>query len=502
MLKAKIIITALKILLWAAALGVGVAYLSMSLGGASLTYTSLDRFLDAIGACGPDGVCDIAAANGCFLCAYIEKLFAIIGAAAETFWTALIRNIWILLSLGFAIFLFKHSYEEIKKMNDAAAKLEDASEKKFDFKSWFDKVWRQALRVMIVGAILGVAGAGGTRVVRTVADVTITPVMYIGSTLAMAATGTMDSATCGVREGAEEGDILGPAMRPFMCVIANLNTVVLAGASGGFALMNYSWMGLGGGLWGWITGLGLVLVFMFVGLNIFFKILTVVFQLVFLIIFLPLIIAAWAYENEWKLVGDGFSNAIGMLAKCALRVIAITLQIMVFYAMVQFVATEYYPGPPGSNACYTVLLPAGILGNRPECKGQADDASMSVIEVFRHCETVATREVAGAREIVKTDFKSCFEMKKAEVTRKHPGAFDFMENGWEFFLMMMGLFIIYYYAVAKKIDGLFFGDAGKDGIFGSDMGDPFEYGKYVKEFGQGALQAPQKLLDRIEKAFT
>jgi hypothetical protein len=55
--------------------------------------------------------------------------------------------------------------------------------------------------------------------------------------------------------------------------------------------------------------------------------------------------------------------------------------------------------------------------------------------------------------------------------------------------------------VARKIEELFFKDAGKGGVFGSDMGDPFEYGRYVKEFGQGAWRVPQQMLGKIEKAF-
>jgi len=486
----KIITVALQILIPVILVGVGIGYVTGSISGDSIVYTSPENFMRAIGVCGADGICDIANVSGCFLCVYVAQLFRIIGDAAYAFWEAMIANIWILLSLGFAIFLFNHTYKEIKKMTAAAAKLEDAKEQKLNFGEWFNPVWKQGVRVLIVGALLGVIGQGGPGVVKAVADVTITPVMHIGSTLAMAASGTINSADCGaayVEPEREARDVLGPALRPFMCVIGNLNTIVLAGAAGGLALMNYSWMGLGGGFWTWVAGLGLLILFMFIGLNVFFKILTVIFQLVFVIIFLPLIIAAWAYENQWGLLKGGFSNAIGMLAKCAIRIIAITLQILIFYAMVQFAARE---------AGYTAIFPAGILDDRAGHLTR-DEKSASILAVFSECERAS---IAATGLVDKKEFRNCFELRRIEVERRHPGAFDFMGNGLEFILIMIGLWIVYQYVIAAKIDELLLGgkkNVGSGGVFGYSMGDPFEYGTYVRDFGKASINGANKLLGII-----
>ncbi len=77
------------------ALGIGIWYMSKSIGGGAITYTSMSGFLDAIGVKGGD----IASANGCFLCGYIEKLFHAIGLRAENFWTAMLDNMWIFLAI-------------------------------------------------------------------------------------------------------------------------------------------------------------------------------------------------------------------------------------------------------------------------------------------------------------------------------------------------------------------------------------------------------------------
>ena len=99
-MKAKLISMAIRFLMGAIAIGLGIWYLSSSIGGAALTYTSTQNFLTAIGAGD-----DIASANGCFLCGYISDLFSVIGNAAEIFWTAMLDNIWILLVIGFGIYL-------------------------------------------------------------------------------------------------------------------------------------------------------------------------------------------------------------------------------------------------------------------------------------------------------------------------------------------------------------------------------------------------------------
>lgn len=108
-MRSSLIMIIIKFLMGAIALGIGIWYLSSSISGAAITYTSMDGFLNAIGV--QNG--DIATANGCFLCGYIAELFAVIGRAAEMFWDAMVNNIWILLAIGFGIFLFIYTAQYI-----------------------------------------------------------------------------------------------------------------------------------------------------------------------------------------------------------------------------------------------------------------------------------------------------------------------------------------------------------------------------------------------------
>ena len=232
-----------------------------------------------------------------------------------------------------------------------------------------------------------------------------------------------------------------------MCVIGNINSVMLAGAAGGFALMNYAWLDMGGGAFTWIAGLALVLMFLIIGFDLFFQILSVVFKLVFLIIFLPLLLAAAAFEQTWKLADGVVKNAINMLVKSAVQIVGITLKVLVIYATVSFAADEYFPGP---NDGYSAILPP-MMGQTVQ---NPDAQTLSVMEVFSTCEQVALTD--GEMDAEK--FKNCFTARRAEVERKYPGAFDFMSDGWDFLLLMFGLFLLYFYVVQPKIDGIL----GKD----------------------------------------
>lgn len=472
MLKQKLILLAIKVLMGAIALGVGIWYMSSSIGGASISYTSMDGFLTALGVRGGD----IATANGCFMCGYIERLFGVIGTAAEQFWTAMVNNIWIIMAVGFGIFLIietaKYLYEASKKNATL-----DTAEKKIEFKPWFDKVWKQGVRVMIAGALLGVIGFGGTAALRAVTNVTITPVMFVGAELSMAATGINTAATCGT--ATVNDDILNPVLKPFMCVMGNLNAVMLAGAAGGFALMNYAWMDLGGGAFTWVAGLALIIMFLIIGFDLFFQVLSVIFKLIFLIIFLPVIIAAGAFEGTWAIAKNVLSNSVGMLVKSAVRIVAITLKILVIYATVSYAADEYFPGP---NDGYNAILPP-LINQKSEIKNQT---SLSVMNVFSTCEKTSLTNGVVDKDI----FKTCFTAQRAMVERQYPGAFDFMKNGWEFMLMMLGLFFLYYYAVNPKIDKLL----GKD-----ENDKDFDFGTWTRELGTNLWAAPAKIYEQITK---
>lgn len=485
MWKAQLILIAVRVVMCLIALGMGIWYLSSSIGGAALTYTSADNFMTAIGA--ENG--DVASVNGCFMCGYIADLFSVIGDAAERFWGTMVDNLWIIMVLGLGIYVFIHSVKHIFNAAKQTANL-DGKQTGIDFKSWFEPISKQVLRLMAVGLVMGALGMGGVTALKAVSQITITPVLYVGAELGMAATGVSNAAQCGAltptKEKGDTSDILNPILQPFMCVMGNINSVMLAGAAGGFAMMNYAWLGMGGGAFTWLAGLTLVLMFLIIGFDLFFQILSVVFKLVFLIIFLPFLLAAYAYEPIWSKASGLMGKAVGMLASSAVRLVAITLKVLVIYATVSYTADTFMPGPADG---YSAILPP-LLTGAPE---NPDAKTLSVMKVFSDCERVAL----SSGEMDEDKFKNCFTARKAEVERQYPGAFDFLGDGFDFLLMMMCLFFLYYYAISPKIDKMLPAGQVKLPIPGEDSNvagkEEFDYGAWIHDLGQKIWHVPEQI---------
>ncbi len=477
MIKKWLINQGLKFLMGAIALGVGIWYLSSSIGGASLSYTSVDAFLQQIGV--QNG--DITTANGCFLCGYIGELFAVLGRATEMFWNGIVHNLWILMAIGFGIFIISHTINYIREQAESkdVKNLTD-TEPKLDFNKWFEKVWKTGVRVIIAGALIGTINWSGTAPLRVVTNLTVTPVMYIGSELSMLATGVISGAKCDISDSATKAeDVLTPVLHSFMCVMGNLNTVMLAGAGGGFALMNYAWLGLGGGLFTWLAGLALVLMFLVIGFDLLFQILNVLFKLIFIIIFMPIMIAAAAFEEVWSLAKDVMKTTFDILIKSAVSILKISLKITIIYAIVFFAADQVYPGPEDG---FTSILPPLLtqVGDK-----QIDAKTTSVMNVFSTCEKVSLNN----GEMDKEKFVSCFKTQRSMVEARYPRAFDFMDDGFDFMLFMIGIWFLYFWIVSPKVDKIF--------NINSEEKETFDYGQQIKDWGKTAYNAPGKIYNSI-----
>ena len=471
-MKKKLILILVRFLVGAIALGLGIWYLSSSIGGDSMTYTSMDNFLTAIGAGD-----DIANTNGCFMCKYITELFGVLGRATELFWDAIVNYLWLLMAIGFGIFLFVYTGRYIFDAATKTATL-DTSEKKIELQTWFDKIWRQGVRILVAGAFLGVFGMGGTTALRYVTKITVTPVMFVGAELGMAASGISSATQCGAMESVEKSDdVLSPVLQPFMCSIGNLNAVMLAGAGGGFSLMNYAWMGMGGGAITWVAGLALVIMFLIIGFNLFFQVLSVIMKLIFIIIFLPIFIAAYAFEPVWKVASNLTTKALDTLVSSAVKIVGISLKIVILYATVSYAADAFFPGPVDG---FSAILPP-MMNQTIETTGAQ---TLSVINTFSECEHVAL--VNG--EMDKDLFKNCFTAHRATVERRYPGAFDFMGDGWGFMMMLIGLFALYYWVVSPKIDKI---------LTPTDGGESFDFGGNIKQLGKNIWNAPVQITEKI-----
>ncbi|MDR0967411.1 MAG: hypothetical protein LBL75_01095 [Rickettsiales bacterium] len=479
MLKSKIILTAVKFFMWILGVGIGIWYLSSSINGDGVPYSSLNNFMVATGAC-ENGVCDISQMNGCFLCPFVKQLFNVIGMATTDFWNAMVHNLWILIALGFVIFLFVHTWKTMLDANKENIKM-DSSDRKFDFKKWFDAVWKQGVRVLLIGALLGAVSFGGSSVLRVVSDITIRPVMYVGAEMSMLATGATSVASCPAITPTPDDNVIGAALKPFMCVVGNANAVILAGASSGFAMMNLAWMDMGGGIFTWVGGLIVLILFLFIGFNLLFDILNIIFRLVFIIIFLPVIVASYAFENVWGVLKGAVGKCIEILINCAVRTIAVTLKVLIIYTIIALAADTYFPGPVDG---YSAILPPDFAG----MNASPESGAASIAAILTKCEKISLNSDGVAD---KDKFASCFQIERANAPY---GAFDFMDNTWEFLMMMIGLYLIYKLVISKKIDQIFVGD--KNGT------EPLmNIGKQFKSFGTAVWNTPSGLTKYLLDVF-
>ncbi len=479
----------IKILSIATAFGVGIWYVSSALGGESLSYTSIGMFLTQIGV--KNG--DIASANGCFLCNYITQLFDVIGNATEMFWNGLLNNLWIVISIGFGVFIIIHTVNYIHEQATSKAVTNlDKTEPKLDFKKWFEKVWKTGVRVLIAGALLGAINLSGTNTLKMVTKVVVHPVMYVGSMMSMATTQIVNHAKCdltSVDTGMAGADILTPVLKPFMCIMGNLNAVMLGGVGGGFALMNYSWMDMGGGLFTWISGLGLVILFLIIGFNLIFQVLNVIFKLVFIIIFMPLFIASYAFEEVWSMAKGLITNILDVLVNSAVDILRISLKVCIIYALAYYSADAFFPGPVDG---FTTIMPPLLTKdfteniNRQQISWKSEDTkAMSIMHVFSECESVSV--VDGKMD--KDKFITCFNTQRSVVENRYPGAFEFMDNGFEFLIFMTGIGLLYFWVISPQIDKLI-GDSSKDKL-------KFEFGTWVQDVWKMIFGAPGKFVNYI-----
>jgi len=492
MKKIKIILLIARIIGVLALLGLGIWYLSSSIGGSALTYTSVDGFLHAIDA---DQSVDNIGTK--FLGAYVIQLLAMLGTASEMFWSGIVNNLWILMMAGFAIFMFisaiKYLWDKMKANASYSTKAND-----LDFKTWFDPVWKLGLRVLIAGTAIGVLSMGGTQALQTISDILISPILYVGSMLAMMASNVGSATDCNAIMGVSE---LPGAMHAvsgsFMCVMGNLYAIMLAGAAGGFSLMNYAWLGLGGGLLTWIAGLTCVIAFLIIGFDLFFQIFSVLFKVVFVIIFLPVLIAAFAYETVWKVASGLFRKALGFVIKAAISVVSITLKIVLLFSIIYYAADALFPAPVDN---YTVILPPLF---QEQISTNTTAQTEDIMYVFQKCES----ESKDADGLVDADlFKPCFLREKEIIEAAHPGqnVFGFLKNGWELFITVITLFLLYYYVLSPRIDKLLPAGKVKLPIFqteDTDMstGEEFDIGKWTYDLGQKIWRAPRKWIEGAAK---
>ena len=79
------------------------------------------------------------------------------------------------------------------------------------------------------------------------------------------------------------------------------------------------------------------------------------------------------------------------------------------------------------------------------------------------------------------------------VEEKYPRAFYFMSDGFDFMLLMISIFFLYFWVVSRQIDNLLNNKNKKEDD------EPFNYGGWVKNVFKVPMEAPNKLYQSYQK---
>lgn len=218
------------------------------------------------------------------------------------------------------------------------------------------------------------------------------------------------------------------------------------------------------------------------GFDLFFQILSVIFKLVFLVIFLPLIVAASAFEKTWKIASSALKNSITMLVDSAIKVIGISLKVVIIFAIISFAGSDIFRG-------------AGVFPPLLGSENVTTDETLSVQNTFSMCEAQSTQQNG---EIDKDIFKQCFKSQKQIVEARYPGAFDFMRDGFGFLILMAGLVFIYFYIISPRIDKIMTSVPPFEPFNKSDGKGGFDdFGSDLKKMAKMTWQKPQEFADKL-----
>ena len=194
---------------------------------------------------------------------------------------------------------------------------------------------------------------------------------------------------------------------------------------------------------------------------------------------MPIMIAAAAFEQVWKMAESAMKTTINLLISSAISILKISLKITIIYAIVYFAADQVYPGPEDG---FTTILPPllGQIGHE-----NADAKTMSVMNAFKKKKKVSLSD----GQMDKDKFVSCFKTQRSMIEARYPGAFDFMDDGFDFLLFMIGIWFLYFWVISPKVDELL----GTD----KETKETFDYGQWVKDFGKTVYNAPVNVYTKV-----
>ncbi|MDR1009155.1 MAG: hypothetical protein LBL52_02785 [Rickettsiales bacterium] len=272
----------------------------------------------------------------CPACGVLDKMFDMINTVAMEIYIMIHDIAWILLTMGFALWLLRRVYDDIVggkgSMDDFA-------------KSVFKKI----LIIFVIGAGIGFMDEKEIRTTaNSIIEHTAVPILQAGTSIGSS---IIDSPICDklafpASEATEDGVISKELKEQVLCVASSINIIFFGGLSAARYLFKFSFNPLNShamldGLGGMIAALLLGAIFFGLYIWVPLMFVDIIFTLAILLAFVPLMIGGFAYEDTKKFSMTGIEALFGI----AWRIIVYCIFLEILYQSLLYVGDAYYPGP-------------------------------------------------------------------------------------------------------------------------------------------------------------
>lgn len=217
----------------------------------------------------------------------------------------------------------------------------------FNPKSFYEDIIKQIIKVMLVLSALTVVRSAD------VMKYVVMPIMSVGTGTASM---MMNSDVCSKMtdlknlQYSKGGEKIyeDEVSKELFCYIASFDAMMLSGVSAGKTLVLTSSFLTPG----WFLGAIFTVLMFFLYITIPFQLIDIVFDIGLILIFLPFMILAYAYENIFQ---NKFPNkAIGMLKEISLKLIIFSISLTMMYLSLFKMADYYFPKPADN---FSVIFP-------------------------------------------------------------------------------------------------------------------------------------------------
>lgn len=319
----------------------------------------------------------------CWSCSIFSNFLDLLGDASARLYIYLSDISWLLIIFGYAVWILNYLYKGI------------VIDQNLDFKQMFKDAVKKIITISIVSVALFGFSAGESsketylkKMVGTIVDNTFVPIFKMGMGISgeifkvSVGTGSDKFNLCNklyypkykgvdnTNYGDNKNGLLSRELKEdILCFVNHVNIVYLSAMTAGANMLSQAWhdwlssFGNRPSLLGdSIAGLCMVVIFFLMYILVPFSLIDIVFTLGILVVFLPIIIASYAYQDVER-VKNFSKNALLSVWRIAFYMVMYSIFLSIVYSSFLYIADMYYPGPLDG---FTYLFPSFMYDANPD----------------------------------------------------------------------------------------------------------------------------------------